>query len=70
MSQLPAGLESGKQPAASDGQRKKPPGWTVSFPPLVAWNHAAEPEEGTPEAALLEVLRQPRSWIPQTSMLP
>ena len=60
---LSAGLESSKQAAAGSKQNTKPPGWAVSFPPLVAWPHAAEPDEGTPEAALLDVLRQPRSWI-------
>ena len=34
----------------------------VSAPPLVAWEYDAAPEPGSPEAALLEVLRTPRSW--------
>ena len=61
---LHAGLESSRPPASGEGPtRKKPPGWAVSFPPLVAWSHVAEPEEGTPEAQMLQVLRQPRCWV-------
>lgn len=35
----------------------------VSFPPLVAWNYKAIPKDGTAEAALLDVLKKPRSWV-------
>jgi coproporphyrinogen III oxidase len=35
----------------------------MSLPPLVRWDYdLAEPAAGTREAALLEVLRQPRDW--------
>lgn len=34
----------------------------VSAPPLIAWRYDVQPEEGSPEAALVEVLRQPREW--------
>ena len=36
----------------------------VSMPPLVAWAYAHAPEEGSPEAELVGVLRHPRAWIP------
>lgn len=35
----------------------------VSAPPLIAWKYRAEPEEGTPEHACLEVLKSPREWV-------
>jgi coproporphyrinogen III oxidase len=35
----------------------------VSLPNLVRWRYMHEPEPGTPEASLLEVLRQPRDWL-------
>ena len=34
----------------------------MSLPPLARWGRAVEPEPGSPEAALLEVLRHPREW--------
>ncbi|KAK9831321.1 hypothetical protein WJX81_002110 [Elliptochloris bilobata] len=34
----------------------------VSAPPLVAWRYMAEPKIGSAEAALLAVLREPRTW--------
>ncbi len=34
----------------------------MSLPPLVRWDYAIEPSPGTPEARLLEVLREPRDW--------
>ena len=34
----------------------------VSAPPLVAWRYNVTPAPGSPEARLLEVLRQPRDW--------
>ena len=34
----------------------------VSMPPLVAWEYGHEPEPGSREAELLEVLRRPRAW--------
>lgn len=34
----------------------------MSLPPEVRWHSAAEPEAGSREAALLEVLRTPREW--------
>jgi coproporphyrinogen III oxidase len=35
----------------------------VSAPPLIAWQYKAEPEAGSPEARLVDVLRAPRSWV-------
>ena len=35
----------------------------MSLPPLVRWDYDAAPQPGTPEAELLEVLRQPRDWL-------
>ena len=35
----------------------------MSLPPLAAWRPGWEPEAGSPEARLLEVLRQPREWV-------
>ena len=35
----------------------------VSAPPLIAWQYKAEPEAGSPEARLADVLRAPRSWV-------
>ena len=35
----------------------------MSLPAQAAWEYAAEPEPGTEEARLLEVLRTPREWI-------
>jgi coproporphyrinogen III oxidase len=34
----------------------------MSLPPLVRWDHAVTVEPDSPEARLLEVLRQPREW--------
>ena len=34
----------------------------VSSPPLAAWGWRKEPAAGTPEAACLAVLREPRAW--------
>ena len=34
----------------------------VSAPPLIAWRYDVQPEEGSPEAALVDVLREPRDW--------
>ena len=34
----------------------------VSAPPLIAWRYNVEPREGSEEARLIEVLRQPREW--------
>ncbi len=36
----------------------------MSLPPLVRWDYNAVPPEGSREAALLEVLRAPRDWLP------
>ena len=35
----------------------------MSLPPLVRWEYGYEPEPGTQEAALYEVLREPRDWL-------
>ncbi len=35
----------------------------VSLPPRVRWEYQHEPEPGSREAALLDVLRAPRDWI-------
>ncbi|HKJ47490.1 MAG TPA: oxygen-dependent coproporphyrinogen oxidase [Christiangramia sp.] len=35
----------------------------MSLPPHVQWVYDHHPEEGSPEAKLLEVLRAPRSWV-------
>ena len=35
----------------------------MSLPPLVRWDYGANPAPGTPEAALIDVLRQPRAWV-------
>ena len=35
----------------------------MSLPPHVQWVYAHEPEEGTPEAKLLQVLKQPKDWV-------
>lgn len=35
----------------------------MSLPPEVQWRYNVQPEEGSREAALLAVLRQPRSWV-------
>ncbi|KAK9811444.1 hypothetical protein WJX72_003979 [[Myrmecia] bisecta] len=34
----------------------------VSAPPLIAWRYNVVPEEGSPEAELMQVLRKPREW--------
>ncbi len=39
----------------------------MSLPPLVRWDHAAEPDPGSPGAALLDVLRAPRDWLGRCS---
>lgn len=36
----------------------------MSLPPQVRWRYDHHPEPGTPEAALVEVLRHPRAWVP------
>ncbi|GAB4217984.1 MAG: oxygen-dependent coproporphyrinogen oxidase [Synechococcales cyanobacterium] len=36
----------------------------MSLPPLVRWEYAYEPEAGSWESQLYEVLRQPRQWCP------
>ncbi|CAD7697588.1 unnamed protein product [Ostreobium quekettii] len=35
----------------------------VSAPPLVAWDYDVRPEAGSPEARLLDVLKEPRDWL-------
>lgn len=35
----------------------------MSLPPLVRWEYGYEPEPGSDEARLYEVLREPRDWI-------
>ncbi|NJK44866.1 MAG: oxygen-dependent coproporphyrinogen oxidase [Pleurocapsa sp. SU_196_0] len=35
----------------------------ASMPPLAAWQYNREPEAGSDEARLLEVLREPRDWV-------
>lgn len=35
----------------------------MSLPPLVRWEYGYEPEPGSPEAALYDVLRNPRDWL-------
>jgi len=35
----------------------------MSLPPLVRWDYDSHPAPGTPEARLVEVLRQPRTWV-------
>jgi coproporphyrinogen III oxidase len=35
----------------------------MSLPPLVRWVYDHQPEAGSREAALLEVLREPRDWV-------
>ena len=35
----------------------------MSLPPLVRWAYDLKPEPGSPEAALVEVLRTPRDWV-------
>jgi coproporphyrinogen III oxidase len=34
----------------------------MSLPPLVRWDYDPQPSPGSPEAALLDVLRTPREW--------
>lgn len=34
----------------------------VSAPPLIRWKYNAEPQEGSEEAKMMEVLRRPRDW--------
>ena len=37
----------------------------VSAPPLIAWKYRVEPQPGSEEARVLEVLRgEPREWAP------
>lgn len=38
----------------------------VSAPPLIAWRYNVVPPSGSREAALLEVLAQPRDWATAT----
>jgi coproporphyrinogen III oxidase len=35
----------------------------VSAPPLIAWEYNHEIKDGSPEAQLVEVLKNPRDWI-------
>jgi coproporphyrinogen III oxidase len=35
----------------------------MSLPPTARWEYAVEPDEGSPEARLMEVLRHPRDWV-------
>ncbi len=35
----------------------------MSLPPLVRWQYNFQPEAGSPEAALAEVLRNPKEWV-------
>jgi coproporphyrinogen III oxidase len=35
----------------------------ASMPPLAAWQYNREPDAGSDEARLLEVLREPRDWV-------
>jgi len=35
----------------------------MSLPPLVRWDYDVQPAPGSPEAALIEVLRRPRAWV-------
>ena len=35
----------------------------VSMPPRACWEYQDEPAPGTPEAALVDVLRNPREWV-------
>lgn len=35
----------------------------MSLPPIVQWKYNHHPEEGTPEAKLLEVLANPKAWV-------
>lgn len=35
----------------------------MSLPPMVAWEYCFEPEPGSAEDALLEVLRRPKDWV-------
>lgn len=37
----------------------------MSLPPMVRWDYGITPEEGSPEAELLEVLTSPREWRTQ-----
>jgi coproporphyrinogen III oxidase len=34
----------------------------VSAPPLIAWRYNVQPQPGSAEEALVEVLRSPREW--------
>ena len=34
----------------------------VSAPPLIAWRYDVQPEVGSEEERVVEVLRQPREW--------
>ena len=35
----------------------------VSAPPLIAWKYNVQPEPGSEEARLVDVLREPREWV-------
>ncbi len=35
----------------------------VSAPPLIAWRYNVVPAEGSPEAELVDCLRNPRQWV-------
>lgn len=34
----------------------------VSAPPLIAWKYNVQPDEGSEEARLVDLLRTPREW--------
>ena len=35
----------------------------MSMPPLAAWQYDYQPEDGTPEARIGELVRAPRNWL-------
>jgi len=35
----------------------------MSLPPLVRWDYGVEATPGSPEEALIDVLRSPRAWL-------
>ncbi|MEM9510801.1 MAG: coproporphyrinogen III oxidase, partial [Cyanobacteria bacterium P01_E01_bin.35] len=39
----------------------------MSLPPLVRWEYDYQPEPGTPEAKLYEVLLKPQDWVKDLS---
>ena len=34
----------------------------VSAPPLIAWNYNVQPDAGSPEEELVQILQKPRDW--------